>query len=438
MTSAVASPSWSGHRAGSSRADQGEGSLSPDHGAPPAVAAVAGPRALLANANFRILWFAGGVNNAMRWLEMLVAGIFTFELTGSALLVAVVTVSRTLPQLVMGALIGVIGDAVNRKVLLAVGFALSATTAALLSLLAFSGAIQIWHVAVGAMVSGSVASSEMAVRRRMIGDVVPTASIGRGIALDSLTNSFARMLGPLVGGAVFEALGLGGCYLISALLYLGAAVGLSRLALQQEPRLLNLLRIPAELAEGLAITRRRPVLLAVVLVSTITNMFGFSYSALVPPIGLEKFAVSPLLVGVLAAAEPLGAVIGGIALSMGWFGEDRPRQFIGGSLVFLVAVIVMALSPWFIVAYLALLLGGVGTARYGILQTSLALAGAPPEARSRVMGMVTVSIGTGPLGVLAAGALSEALGPAAALVVMAVLGLAALAVVNRRIPELRA
>ena len=396
-----------------------------------------GPRALLANADFRILWFAGGVGNSMRWLEMLVAGIFTFELTGSALLVAVVTVARQLPQLLLGSLIGVVGDAVNRKLMLVAGFLLAATTAAALSLLAFAGALAVWHVAVGAMLAGIVASCEMAVRRRTIGDVVPTTAIGPAIALDSLTNSFARMLGPLLGGAVFETLGIGGAYLISALLHLVAAVGLSRLAVQQEPRKLDLMRIPAELAEGLAMVRQRPILLAVVLVSIITNMFGFSYSALIPPIGLEKFQVSPALVGVLAAAEPLGAVLGGIAVSMGWFGRDRPRQFVGGSFIFLVAVIVLAIAPWYLLAYVAVLLGGVGTARYGILQTSLAIQDAPPAVRSRVMGIVTVSIGTGPIGVLASGILSEAFGPPTALITMALLGLMALGVVRWRIPEMR-
>ncbi len=397
----------------------------------------AGPRALLANANYRVLWFAGGVGNSMRWLEMLVAGIFTFELTGSAFLVAVVTVSRTLPQLVLGSLIGVIGDALNRKLLLVSGFLLASATAATLSLLAFSGTIRIWHVALGAMLAGTVAASEMAVRRRTIGDVVPAPAVGPAIALDSLTNSSARMLGPLIGGAVFEGIGLGGAYLISALLHLVAAVGLSRLEYHQERRSLSVARIPAELAEGLGMVRRRPILLAVVLVSIITNVFGFSYSALIPPIGIDKFGVSPVLVGLLAAAEPLGAVIGGIALTLGWFGRDRPRQFIGGSFIFLIAVIAMALAPWFAVAYLAVLIGGIGTARYGILQTSLALTDAPPAMRSRVMGMVTVSIGTGPLGVLTAGAVSEVIGPAHALVVMAVIGLVALVVVRWRIPALR-
>jgi MFS family permease len=402
------------------------------------VAATAvGPRALLANPNYRLLWFAGGVGNSMRWLELLVVGIFTFNLTGSALLVAVVTVARTLPLLVTGAFAGVVGEALNRKLMLLVGLLIIAANAAVLSLLAFSGAIQLWHVALGAVVSGTVGSNEMAVRRRMLGEVVAPAALGQAVALDSLTGSISRMIGPLLGGVLFEALGLGGAYLISALFHLVAAVGVSRLDFQQERRALSFARIPTELAEGVAVVRRRPILLAVVLVSIITNLFGFSYSALIAPIGLEHFGVSPALVGLLGAAEPIGAVLGGLALSTGWLPADHPRLFIGGSFGFLAALIVMSLAPWFAMAFLVLLVGGLGTARYAIMQTSLALSDSPLALRSRVMGIVTVCIGTAPLGSLAVGALSEAFGPSVAVIAMAVLGLLALALVRWRIPELR-
>jgi len=48
---------------------------------------------------------------------------------------------------------------------------------------------------------------------------------------------------------------------------------------------------------------------------------------------------------------------------------------------------------------------------------------APLEVRSRLMGIVTVCIGTGPLGILAAGVLAREMGPRGAILVMATLGL---------------
>src|SRR6267154_1301609 len=76
--------------------------------------------ALLATPGYLRLWFAGGVGNAMRWLELLVAGVFTYNATHSTFLVALVTVARSLPMFFAGALAGVIGEALNRKRILVV------------------------------------------------------------------------------------------------------------------------------------------------------------------------------------------------------------------------------------------------------------------------------------------------------------------------------
>src|ERR1700730_18390201 len=75
-------------------------------------------RGFLATPSYLRLWFAGGIGNAMRWLELLVAGIFTYEVTHSTVLVALVTVARSLPMLFIGTIAGVVGEALNRKRLL--------------------------------------------------------------------------------------------------------------------------------------------------------------------------------------------------------------------------------------------------------------------------------------------------------------------------------
>ena len=74
-------------------------------------------------------------------------------------------------------------------------------------------------------------------------------------------------------------------------------------------------------------------------------------------------------------------------------------------------------------AYAVLVLGGFGTAGFGNMQTTLMLTEAPSEMRSRLMGLVTVGIGTGPIGVVAAGALATEWGPRTAVLAMATTGL---------------
>jgi MFS family permease len=90
----------------------------------------------------------------------------------------------------------------------------------------------------------------------------------------------------------------------------------------------------------------------------------------------------------------------------------------------MVMLLVAALSPSYWLALTVLIVGGFGTAGFGNMQTTLMLTEAPIEMRSRLMGIVTMCIGTAPLGIIAAGLLARELGPRDAIVVMATLGLA--------------
>jgi MFS family permease len=153
------------------------------------------PRGFLATPSYLRLWFAGGIGNAMRWLELLVAGIFTYEVTQSTVLVALVTVARSLPMLFIGTIAGVVGEALNRKRLLLTQLFVMTVSSAVLCALAFSGQIRVWHIAVGGIAAGIVWAMELAVRRRMIGEVVAPNQVAPAVAFDSLTNSFARVLG---------------------------------------------------------------------------------------------------------------------------------------------------------------------------------------------------------------------------------------------------
>ena len=401
------------------------------------LAAAVGPRALFAAPNYLRLWLAGAVGNGMRWLELLVAGIFTYDLTHSTLLVAVVTVARTLPMLFIGAFAGAIGEAVNRKFVLLGQLALLAATAASLGFLGLRGGLGLGAILAGGAVSGMAWAAEMSVRRRMVGEVVPPAQAGQAVALDTLTGSITRMLGPLIGGALYETLGIGGAYLLSAGLYGLALIAATGLDFRQEKRRLSVGRLPADIAEGLAVARRNPVILGVILVTIITNLFGFCYATLIPPIGLHVYRVSPVWVGLLAAAEPIGATASGSLFSLGLLPLEGRDLMLRGSLFFMSGLIVVALAPWYWLAFSVLCLGGLGTALFSIKQTTLILAETPSPMRSRVMGLVTACIGTGPLGTLAIGALALLCGSSLAILAMAGAGLLGLVLVGFYLAAIR-
>jgi len=255
-----------------------------------------------------------------------------------------------------------------------------ALVSTVLATLATTGQLELWCVTLGNFISGTMWSTEMSTRRRMVGEGAGPHRIVPAIALDSATNAATRMIGPILGGVIFGWLGMRGAYTLTALVQFMAAFALAGLAYEQVIRRLALARIPAEIAEGLAFARTRNTILLVYGVTVVTNAFAFAYSGLVAPIGSGVFHVSPALVGLLAAAEPLGALLGGALIAAGVVRMDRRLTFAGGAGLFMVALIVMALSPSYWLAFAVLVIGGFGTAGFGNMQSH---AGCCPRRRPR-------------------------------------------------------
>ena len=137
----------------------------------------------------------------MRLFEVLCAALFTLDATGSGLAVAVVSAARTMPMLLLGAFAGVMSEAVDRKRILLIGQIMSG----LVPRRSPCSPRSAWR---GRGTSGSprcspasVWSTEMSTRRRMVGECVEGALVPRALALDTVTNSITRLVGPIAAGA---------------------------------------------------------------------------------------------------------------------------------------------------------------------------------------------------------------------------------------------
>lgn len=388
---------------------------------------------LFAGRDFPLLWAVGGVSNVVRWLEVLTASLFAFDLTHSALTVAVVSAARAAPLIVMGAFTGVLADAVDRKRILIGGMLLTAAGSACVCALSWAGMLAAWHLVVAGLIGGLVYGTEMPARKRMVGESVPQAVASRAVALDSVTVSISRVVGPLLGGAAYEWIGVTTAFAVTTLLSLLAALLAAGVARANVARPLVLAGVIAELAEGVRLMRGTPTLLALLGVTLTMNLFGFAYTSLIAPIGADVFRLSPSLVGVLAAAEPAGASLGGLLLAIVTVAPKRdPLWLMLSSVVlFMTMMVLMPLAPGLWSASALMLTGGVGIALYTNLQTMISLTETPFALRSRVMGLITVAIGTWPLGQLLVGWLGDRIGPLWALRAMGFAGLALLTIVGR-------
>jgi MFS family permease len=124
---------------------------------------------------------------------------------------------------------------------------------------------------------------------------------------------------------------------------------------------------------------------------------------------------------------------------MMWLREHQYRRFyFYGVVVYEVAAVALGLSSWAVLSAAALLLAGLAGAAFSAMQSTLVMLCAEPAARTRMMGVLSVCIGTGPLGFLHLGWMAEHVGAQAAVTIMGIEGLAALWLTARVWPEVMA
>lgn len=413
-----------------------ERSAARDHPGEPAPATPL--RSLLSDGAFLRLWTAGGMVGTVRWLETLAVGVYTFQITASPLTVAGMLFARMLPTMLLGAIVGVIAEKAGRRRLLLAGLACMCGVSAALAALVLTARAELWHIAVGAVLSGMFTSGEFPVRRTMLGELAGFSRIGAAMGLDSATNNATRMLGPLLGGTLLGLLGLGGVYVISVALYALAFVCILTLAFSENlsiesasPGILRSLR------DGVAYIRTNRLIAGTLMVTVVVNLFGFAYISMVPVFGEHRLGLGAAAIGVLMSAEGFGALLGSLGVAVWARARHFTAIYLLGSVFFIAMILIFSQSAQFGAAFCILLAAGLGIACFGAMQSTIVFSATAAHMRTRVMGVLVVCIGAGPVGVLHLGLMAEWIGVERALGVMAVEGLVAIAIAVMRWPELR-
>jgi MFS family permease len=397
-----------------------------------AVGAAPARSGLLAITDFRLLWIVGLVVFAVRWLEMLVVGVFVYQHTGSAFTVALMTLLRMLPMALFGAIIGALAERLERRRALVGVVQSMLATSFCLAVLAYSGYLAVWHLAVASFCNGVAWAADNPVRRVMIGEVVGHDRMGAAMSLDVGANNASRMLGPTIGGLLLAGVGISGALTVSVLCY---AVALAAALLVRHRNSLApgaaVGTVLARMVEGLMVVRGDRKLIAILTITVIYNVFGWPFTAMIPVIGQDNLHLGAKGIGILASMDGIGAFCGAIAIALWARPEHYARLYIGGVVAYLVMLIVFALVPSVPLAGAALLFTGVSNAAFSVMQATLIYLAAPAEMRSRLYGVLSVCIGVGPIGFLALGVLADAIGAPWATAMTGALGLVALAATRR-------
>jgi MFS family permease len=383
--------------------------------------------ALLKVADFRKVWGVGALGGVVRWLEMLAFAVYVFDATNSPFLVALVSLCRMAPLALLGALMGALADRFPREKIVLGGLIVMLAVSLVLAWLAYSDHLQIWHLVAGALINGCYWSTDMPVRRTLLGAIAGSKRAAAAMGLDASTNSLTRAVGPVTGGLLIAFTGLEGALILGAGLYILAIILIASLPRQESGQTRPSVGMWQTLKEGLAYAVQDKAILGILIVTVIFNIWVFPFTSMIAVIGRDILDLGAFNVGLLMSMEGAGSFSGALAVAFLARPSAHARIYFFGAVFGAVCAIVFALSPLPLFSGLMLYLAGVGAGCFGSMQATRMLLLAPAEVRSRLMGVLAVCIGIGPIGYAHLGLMADWLGAVTAVTVMGVEALIAFA-----------
>lgn len=382
--------------------------------------------AVLAVPGYRRLWRAGLLYYHAYWFEIVTTGWTVLILTGSPLAVGLVGFCRTLPMLVLGLVLGALADRLRETTLLLAVQIVGTLAVTVLVGLFLLGRPQLWQICLLVSILGCGWACDFSARRALVAQLHGPERVANALSLETMTMLGSKIVATALGGGLLALGGARLAYGWLALIYLaGSAAALVvrwrempsvRLPMSGIP-LIGLVRL------GWSTSVRTPIVRAVLLVTVAMNVLVFPYQQLMAVIAGEILHVGSARMGLLAGADGIGAIVVAGVLATRTRAVRQGPIFLAGAVGVSALLIALALSRSFPLALILQIVLGAASGAFGAMQPALILGAVEPQQRARALGMLAMSIGMAPFGLVLAGALSGAIGPSATLVGMATLAL---------------
>jgi len=367
---------------------------------------------VLKTKDFKQLWFIGTTGMSMRWIEQIALGFYVYQITKDEFLVGLVFFFRNIPMLLFGAFIGVISDEFDKKNILKITLLITTVVYLLLTISSFLDQLSYFQICCGAFVAGLAWSFDFPIRRSLLSEIVDKKLYPSAIGLDMTSSNIARVIGPILAGIVLQQVSLFPIYLFGTAMFLMAFIACTKVEAKRiikEENSNSLSLLFNDLIEGIKYIFTSRVLITVLVVTIIMNFLVFTYQSQLTVLVQTNLSDLPIILGVLAALEGVGATLGTLMIAN--FPLKRGMMiFLSGSFLFGICIIAFLFSKVLFVSILLMIIGGFGMAGFGTLQSILIISSSDQKIRGRVLGILAITIGTQPIGAFILGYYSREYG----------------------------
>lgn len=296
---------------------------------------------------FLIIWMGQFASLLGSEMTNFALTIWAWEVTGQATPLSFILVVTQIPRLLISPFAGIWVDRCNRKYLMLLGDLVAGISTIALLTLFLTEHLQVWHLYISGAVNGLFGYVQGLAHAASISLLIPPKHYARASAFESLQMSGGYVIAPMIAGAIYTVVGLGGILAVDLATFVVAIATLSLIAIPR-PEQAKLDGVTATILQQLTfgiryLWKRRSLrtLLSFFLISNLINSATFT---LLPPMMLARAGNNTALLGTLYAFFGAGGLLGGLTLSV-WGG---PKRRIHGVLIasalWKVGLIVLALA----------------------------------------------------------------------------------------------
>ena len=363
----------------------------------------------LRSRDFRLLIAGQAVSLTGSSMQQVAVVWQLYLLTGSPLSLGMLGLFRVTPILLLALGGGVAADALDRRKLM-----IASQTGMMLASLGLLAATHMGVVTPGIIYAlaalGGVASAfDPPARQALVTQLVPVDALPNAFSLYMTAYQIAAVAGPALGGALLAWKGVEPIYLLDVISYLAVIVALLAMEHKAPTRGLSQMSAAAAL-EGLKFLKRSPIILSTMLLDFFATFLAGSL-LLLPFFADQLLKVGPRGLGVLYAAQPLGATVAGVALSFLPTIRRQGRAIVVSVALYGLAIAVFGVSNWFPLSLFALAASGAADTVSAIMRQTVRQLLTPDELRGRMTSVNMMFFIGGPqLGEVEAGVVAKLAG----------------------------
>lgn len=343
------------------------------------------------NMDFQLVWLGQTISHIGSAFTTFVLPLIIFQITGSAINLALATGVTYLPYIFFGLIMGAWVDRTNRKRLMIATDLIRAFLIGLLAILAFTGSLSVWFIYVVMFISSTLNIAYTSSLLASIPNIVERDKLVAGNGRIQASYSAATAFGPLLAALLIGFIPAQRLLFVDAVSFAFSGILLlfvktSFDSAEKRP----LVSIRKDISEGLSYVFGHPVLRNTSLMLVFVIFLLSTTQAQLILFAKDHFQVNDSEAGLLYTASGIGFLVFSLAASTVRKHFSLTSMILGTAMCKGLSVALMGLVPWY---WCAVLLWGVGEGMsmlFNINMMSLRQSIVPGHLLGRVMSIAQV------------------------------------------------